>query len=589
MTQQSASSTDSPTDRKQQIKSKSGRYRRRFKCSVDKKCRFVSLTETGLLRHQIEHRREKFLQLIQPYGLTLAIDSCKVIEIKDNSQTYDYGDIITSGQCSFPFCTFRFSITNPDWRSKLSQHFEQQHLSAYIMHPCFTCRRMFENSDDLQNHFSFSSICSSSNQQPEQPVDDPPILLNFDSYELKSKHPAIPSQQLDAIDNETEGAFDDDATASMNDLIHGLDDNIGLEVFIENTAKPNNVEPSNTDGLNLDQFFDHLESTPQQTMDSVENQSNKDENISLQVLASDYNFCDDRDHTYNIGGPPPPITTASSLVDDHDDYTKNINNQYPILFEASASKSADSSPKISTTSAIEQQISSNELTVLEDKSDDEQQLKQLSNLYIFECTNCSYSFQSEREFSLHNYIVHKIPSYNCGRCDYVTQDTEKYNRHVQLHDKNERNNKTGCISELSICALCSESFASEFDLQQHLHDDHQTYRCPHCDLVVMNRFVLRSHMQSFHADSVKKCPVCPYKTFDPILYDKHCDRHNQSKCCTYPGCTDEFANLDSLEAHVNRFHRFTKPFKCDECSQQFYSSRTRNKHLIDVHKRFLYR
>ncbi|OTF83352.1 hypothetical protein BLA29_010135, partial [Euroglyphus maynei] len=159
---------------------------------------------------------------------------------------------------------------------------------------------MFETNDDLQRHYSFSSICSSSaNQQREQPINDPTVLMDFDSYESKPKH--------SAIDSET--AFDDDGTTSMNDLINGLDDNIGLEVFIENTATPNNVESDNE--LNLDNFFDHLDSTQQQTINSAEispeNQSNKVvDNISLQVLASDYNYCDDdRDHTYNIGGPPP--------------------------------------------------------------------------------------------------------------------------------------------------------------------------------------------------------------------------------------------------------------------------------------------
>ncbi|XP_027206012.2 uncharacterized protein LOC113799560 [Dermatophagoides pteronyssinus] len=567
-------------------------FRRRFKCSVDKKCRFVCLTETVLLRHQIEHRRDKFLQLIQPYGLTLASDSCKVIKIKDNSNEHEAR--LTSSQCSFPFCTFKFSATNPDWQSKLSQHFEQDHLSAYIMHPCFICRRMFETQDDLQRHFNFSLICSSLNQQAEQPMD-------FDAYESKPENSAISSKQLHSIGSETEETFDDDPTTSMNDLINGFDDNIGLEVFIENTTTPNNTEPNNTDELILDNFFDHLDSAQQQTMNSdeiqSENQSNKVDNISLQVLAPDYNYCDDRDHTYHTDGPS--LTTAPSLVDDHDDYTKNNDDQYPILFETSTSKSGEfsSSPIIEHKTSLESSSSplimtskSSELTVIDDKTfgDDEHHLKQLFNLYIYECTKCSYSFQSEREFSLHNYIVHNIPSYNCGRCEYVTQDTEKYNRHVQLHDKSKNNDKADCNMELSICTICSESFSSEFDLRQHLNDAHQSYRCPHCDVLVMNKFVLRSHMQSFHPDSVQKCPVCSYKTFDPILYEQHCRRHNHSKCCTFPGCTDEFANEDSLEAHVNRFHRFTKPFECDECLEKFYSSRMLNKHLINMHKRFLY-
>ncbi|OTF75929.1 hypothetical protein BLA29_014451, partial [Euroglyphus maynei] len=94
---------------------------------------------------------------------------------------------------------------------------------------------------------------------------------------------------------------------------------------------------------------------------------------------------------------------------------------------------------MSPTSAVEQQMPSSSetssLSLVMNNNDktfnhDELHLKQLFNLYIFECGKCSYSFQSERELSLHNYIVHNIPSYNCDRCDYVTQDTEKYNRHV---------------------------------------------------------------------------------------------------------------------------------------------------------------
>lgn len=124
------------------------------------------------------------------------------------------------------------------------------------------------------------------------------------------------------------------------------------------------------------------------------------------------------------------------------------------------------------------------------------QLRQLMNIFIYECSKCEFSFRSEMELAKHNYEVHQIASYKCQKCDFVTQDIEKFRRHELVH-------KCDTMQKF-VCQLCCDSFESESDLQLHRKKNHLTFECSICKVVMQNRYTFNSHMISFHKDSILK-------------------------------------------------------------------------------------
>lgn len=124
-----------------------------------------------------------------------------------------------------------------------------------------------------------------------------------------------------------------------------------------------------------------------------------------------------------------------------------------------------------------------------------QQLKHLMNLFIYECSNCTFSFRSELELAKHNYEAHNITSYKCPDCDFVTQDIETFQRHEATHKNKPKQH---------ICLVCSESFQSTSALESHRKLKHVSYECKICKMAIANRFTFNSHMVSFHRDSILK-------------------------------------------------------------------------------------
>ena len=109
-------------------------------------------------------------------------------------------------------------------------------------------------------------------------------------------------------------------------------------------------------------------------------------------------------------------------------------------------------------------------------------IKQLMNAFIYECSMCTFSFRTEQELSLHIYAFHKMTSFNCAYCDYVTQDIEQYRKHELLHD--------GSIpGPKFLCSQCMESFDTEDGLKSHSKFKHNSVHCPICQILLANRYL----------------------------------------------------------------------------------------------------
>lgn len=66
--------------------------------------------------------------------------------------------------------------------------------------------------------------------------------------------------------------------------------------------------------------------------------------------------------------------------------------------------------------------------------------QKLLDNFIFVCSICFGSFRTEKDVSVHKYVIHKVASYICSYydegnegCDFVSQDVEIFKKHEALH------------------------------------------------------------------------------------------------------------------------------------------------------------
>lgn len=125
-----------------------------------------------------------------------------------------------------------------------------------------------------------------------------------------------------------------------------------------------------------------------------------------------------------------------------------------------------------------------------DSSTNKKDLKQLMNIFIYECSMCTFSFRTEQELALHIYAFHRMASFNCEQCDFVTQDIEQFRRHEALHDGSLLLNAARIQGSGStyICTQCMEGpFDNKVQLKTHVKIKHAAVECPVCKISLPSR------------------------------------------------------------------------------------------------------
>ena len=95
----------------------------------------------------------------------------------------------------------------------------------------------------------------------------------------------------------------------------------------------------------------------------------------------------------------------------------------------------------------------------------------------------------------------KKTKYNCERCDFVTDHSGHYRKHVRRHDG----------SRPATCDICSKSFIEVDDLQRHRRRVHETtVRCSICDVEFKTQVKVKVHMRQVHSINceMKSCEHC---------------------------------------------------------------------------------
>ena len=131
------------------------------------------------------------------------------------------------------------------------------------------------------------------------------------------------------------------------------------------------------------------------------------------------------------------------------------------------------------------------------------------------------------------------------------------------------------------CKFCSEVLKGKIWLSRHLREEHDIRTCPKCQEEIKGQEKYDSHIEEYHAESVKKvkCNKCDLSfTSRGLTYHLN-NIHGKLKC---PECPEEFNAQRKLDQHITENHVNFR-YKCDLCSKEFQKLYNYEEHVACVH------
>ncbi|KFB44564.1 AGAP005483-PA-like protein [Anopheles sinensis] len=137
------------------------------------------------------------------------------------------------------------------------------------------------------------------------------------------------------------------------------------------------------------------------------------------------------------------------------------------------------------------------------------------------------------------------------------------------------------------CTQCHQSYAHECHLKAHMVY-HVRVRCSICGKELSSSLSLQSHMKRMHGDVEKHiCETCGKEFRSRPAFNQHVKLHmgtvvvEQAQCTI---CSKWLNSKRALKQHIKHVHdEAGKPFKCDQCGQEFIHSRSLSDHKMRVH------
>nr|XP_032528380.1 zinc finger protein 83-like [Danaus plexippus plexippus] len=251
----------------------------------------------------------------------------------------------------------------------------------------------------------------------------------------------------------------------------------------------------------------------------------------------------------------------------------------------------------------------------ENKSD--KLLKSWSEIHkdksVFKCNICSKIYLSSQSLKRHTRTLHGDKNY-CKYCSkFIKDDIEKHINNCH------KNNEDKYIFK---CEVCNAIFEYEHSLRGHIREEHSFqqfydhckksllnitpwklpkrennwHTCEFCCNTFASVYDLKDHMKSHHdiEYNLSTCNVCFNKFYSKetmFAHKKNCFPPKNANACRH--CDKLFTDISSLNFHVRIFHPQAQiadskllsnredlgSFKCDHCDRIYYSDRSLKHHV----------
>ena len=168
----------------------------------------------------------------------------------------------------------------------------------------------------------------------------------------------------------------------------------------------------------------------------------------------------------------------------------------------------------------------------------------------FKCVPCGKSFTEAGTLRKHIKTVHEgLKDFKCDSCDRSFSCSTHLRRHIEkIHEK------------IFSCDHCdNKQFMSKQDLEDHIDEFHDEFRCPKCGKCFKNKFKLEIHVRNKHTKLKYKCD--------------------------YDLCEKSFSSYGDLKEHRDDVHKLdAKKFGCKFCQKSFNVKRYLDDHIRITHE-----
>ncbi|KAJ3647292.1 hypothetical protein Zmor_019178 [Zophobas morio] len=223
-----------------------------------------------------------------------------------------------------------------------------------------------------------------------------------------------------------------------------------------------------------------------------------------------------------------------------------------------------------------------------------------TNLEIYHCNDCN--FQTELTFLFKKHIQdhrnreprsveYVIRNYVCKKCNFKTHFSMKWLQHT-----------TTCLKSKIKKPQSSKKSQNKpnYDLIKHMKTytrDQQNvkwYGCTVCPFQTKHTACLKSHINARHLNGEDvtwfQCPQCPYKVKHKSNLTRHVKaRHSkeqEKKWHECAKCAYKSKSQPDLKKHVNLYHSdetSAKWYKCEKCSFQTKHMSNFKIHIVSRH------
>ena len=232
--------------------------------------------------------------------------------------------------------------------------------------------------------------------------------------------------------------------------------------------------------------------------------------------------------------------------------------------------------------------------------------KELKNL----CDICAKQFTLKCNLTSHKKAVHEgIRNFKCNHCHFAFASSWGLKKHMKSHNRRKSfsNQCNICFMEFSSadaikihvntihegmknfkCEICTNAFATDFDLQKHhkrMHNESLTiHECPKCEYTSTEAGRVRKHVKMVHeGERPYPCSLCEkaYANSSDLKRHKKTIHENQGKIihkCYY--CDLTFEKLILLKIHLQNVHEGLEDPICDICHSAFHDL---PKHKLNMH------
>ncbi|XP_056273043.1 zinc finger protein 423 isoform X2 [Pseudoliparis swirei] len=166
----------------------------------------------------------------------------------------------------------------------------------------------------------------------------------------------------------------------------------------------------------------------------------------------------------------------------------------------------------------------------------------------YSCQECEAAFSRSDHLKIHLKTHSSSKPFKCSVCKRGFSSTSSLQSHMQAHRKNREHlalrserdgGKKGAEGDGDLeqdpymCDYCEETFSQTDELEKHVvtrHaqlSDRADLQCIHCPDIFLDEASLLTHIETLHANSKHKCPVCSEQF--PCVEDVYChlDSHRQ--------------------------------------------------------------